>query len=60
MVLDIILWLGDIKFKKDYKLFKGDTFDEGGRYDATITFHLCEYGADEAGVIKASSKKGKI
>jgi len=41
-------------------LYKGDTFDVKVAGDATITFHLCEYGADDAGVIKASSKKGKF
>lgn len=41
-------------------ILKGDTFDVKVAGDATITFHLCEYGADEAGVIKASSKKGKF
>jgi len=40
-------------------ILKGDQFDIDVSGDATITFHLCQYGTD-TGSIVSSSKKGSI
>ena len=39
-------------------LFNGNSFEVKVAGDATVTFNLCQYGGDPAGMIVASSKKG--